>query len=319
LGSGDVTNVIVRPATLADAPAIAAIHCSDIVAWKRWDTNDEPRIVHYEDLTTYERWLNGGPWMDVTTLAPHLERLLQNDGIALVAEEDGCVLAEAEASVSDEPSPLGRYLNIEVIYTLRGHAGHGLGSALMQELFAIARREQCAAVIVSHTEAPAFYAKHGLAPFQTWRRARLPAALNQTQYSAEAFGDADYATVRGWAMPIGRHQSARHEWERLRPGAEPDFAEWRGLRLERWRLTVRHHPAMLILDESPRRPGAANVHLWLPPGQAPSRQLLAALRDRAARSGFIHLACFMEATQLAALGNEQTDDAYEQSVWLKTL
>ena len=311
--------ITVRPAVLADAPAIAAIHCSDIVAWKQWDAHDTARIARYEDLTPYERWLNGGPWMDVTTLTPHLQRLTRNDGIVLVAEENGRVLAEAEASLSDEPPPFGRNLNLEVIYTLRGHAGRGLGSALMEELFTIARREQCTSVMASHAEAPAFYAKHGLAPFQVWRRVRLPAALNRTQYTAEAFSDADYATVRGWAMPIGRHQSARHEWERLRPGAEPDFIEWRDLRLERWRLTVRHQPAMLIFDESPRRPAVANVHLWLPPGQTLSRQLLAAMRDRAARSGFTQLACFMSETHLPTLGQEQNDDDYEQALWLKVL
>lgn len=311
--------ITVRPALPADAPAISAIHRSDIVAWKRWDENDESHLARYEELTAHERWLNGGPWMDVSTLEPHLQRLGRTEGIALVAEAEGQVLAEAEASLSDEPLPWGRYLNIEVIYTLRGHAGRGLGSALMDELLAIARRQQCTAALVSHTEAPAFYAKHGFELHQKWRRVLLPTALNQTQYNAESFGDLEYEAVRGWAMPSGRYQSARHEWERLRPNAEPDFAEWRGLRLERWRLTVRRHPAMLILDESPRRPGIANAHLWLPPGQTFSRQLLAALRDRAARSGFTHLACLMNETQLPGLGAEQTDDDYEQAVWRRAL
>lgn len=310
---------ILRPATLADAPAITAIHCSDIVAWKRWDAEGQPHFVDYADLTGYERWLNGGPWMDESTCALHLARWLANGGVALVAEEDGQVRAEAEAIVGDEPPPFGRNLNLSVLYTLRGHAGRGLGSALMWELLAIAQQEACDTFMVSHAEAPQFYARHGLALAQTWRRVRLPAKLSQTQYSAESFDDASYEAVRGWAMPVGRHQSARQEWERLRPGAEPAFAEWRGLRLERWRLTVRRAPAVLILDESPRERGVANVHLWLPPGQTLSRQLLAAGRDRAARSGFTELACFANETQTLHFGPEARDDGYAQQVWLKKL
>jgi len=80
---------------------------------------------------------------------------------------------------------------------------------------------------------------------------------------------------------------------------------------------VRHSPAILILDESPRKPGVANIHLWLPPGQDLTRQLLAAVRDRAARSGFVELSCFMHDQQTPWLGPDARDDDYSQQVWLK--
>jgi GNAT superfamily N-acetyltransferase len=312
-------SIVVRPATLADVPAITAIHCSDIVAWKRWDSSGAERLARHEDLTTYERWLNGGAWMDETTCAYHLQRWQANGGAALVAEAEGQVLAEAEAMISDEPLPSGRNLNISVIYARRGHAGRGLGSALMNELKAIAKREHCDTLMVGHAEAREFYAKHGLHHFQTLRRVRVPVTSNQTRYHAERFEDETYETVRGWAMPIGRYQSARQEWERLRPNAEPDFPEWQALRLERWSLGVRRLSAWLILDESPRHPGVANMHLWLPPAHRLTRQLLAAVRDRAARSGFVELACLMSEAQLASLDVDWRDDEYEQQVWWMTV
>src|SRR5438309_8028897 len=100
----------VRPATLADVPAIVAIHRSDIVTWKRWDTDGQVHLADYADLEPYQRWLNGGPWMDERTYAPYLARLLALDplaiaasnaepgppGLALVAETDGQVRAVAE-------------------------------------------------------------------------------------------------------------------------------------------------------------------------------------------------------------------------------
>lgn len=311
--------ITIRPVTLADVPAITALHCSDVVAWKRWDLHGVERLARYEELNTYERWLNGGPWFDEMTCAYHLRRWQANEGVALVAEVEGQVLAEAEASLSDEPLPFGRNLNISVMYTRRGYAGRGLGSALMKELLAIADRQRCDTVMVGHAEAPEFYAKHNFRPWQTVRRVRLAVKMGQTHYQAEAFEDEPYQAVRGWAMPIGRYQSARQEWERLRPGAEPDFPEWRDLRLERWSLTVRGTPARLALDESPRHPGVANVHLWLPPTATLTRQLMAAVRDRAARAGFSDLACLVSEAQLATWAVDWRADDYDQHVWLMSL
>lgn len=313
-----MVDIHVRPATVADAPAVTTIHCSDIVRWRRWQPDGEEEFARFEDLSIYERWLNGGPWMDATTCAPHLERLTEGGaGIALVAEAGGQLLAEAEAFIGDEPPPFGRNLNLSVLYVRRGQGGRGLGRALMDELIGRARAEGCETFLVTHAEAPEFYARHALSPHSSWRRARVPVKTSRAQYFAEPLPDSDYAAVSGWAMPIGRYQSARQEWETKRPGAEPDFAEWRSLRTERWRLVVRGRPAALILDESPRERGWADAHLWTPAGLA--RQHLAAARDLAARAGFSGLLCFVAEASLPLLGPEMETDGYKQEVWWRRL
>ncbi len=313
--------VNVRPAVPADIPAIVAIHCADIVTWRRWDADGNVQLADYAALRPYERWLNGGPWMDVTTYPPYLARWTApgQAGVALVAEVDGRVLAMTEAILSDEPRPYGRNLNISVLYALRGHTGQGLGSALMAALERHARAAGCDTLQVAHAEAPQFYARHGLTHAETWRRVRLPAQASHTQYTAEPCPPSDYAAIAGWAMPLGRYQSARQEWQRIQPGAEPDFEEWRGLRRERWQLQVRRSPAMLVLDEAPRERGVADAHLWLPAGQTLTRQLLAALRDRAARSGFRELKLFVMEANLPALGGGWRDDGYKQQLYLRAL
>jgi GNAT superfamily N-acetyltransferase len=310
----------VRSATPADVPAIVAIHRSDIVTWKRWDGDGQAHLANYADLEPYQRWLNGGPWLDEGTYAHYLARLLtaNQTGLALVAEREGQVLAVAEAWLGAEPAPFGRNLNLSVIYTLRGHAGRGLGSALMSEIEARALAAGCENLMVTHAEATGFYARHGLAHLETWRRARLPARASHTVYTAQPFAPGDYSAVRGWAMPVGRYQSARQEWERVRPGAEPRFEAWRDLRQRGCRLEVRGAPAVLWLEEVPREHGVADVHLWTPtPGL--SRQLLSAIRDQASQAGFRELLFFVAEAALPQLGADWRDDGYKQQVWLKKL
>jgi GNAT superfamily N-acetyltransferase len=289
-----------------------------VVRWRRWTAEGDETFTRHEDLTAYERWLNGGPWMDETTCAHHLKHLRASGaGLALVAEENGEVAAEAEAFVGEEPPPFGRNLNLSVLYTRRGHERRGLGSALMAELERRARLAACQVFMVSHAEASGFYQRHGLAHHSTWRRAGLASLASRTQYTAEPLAGHDAAAIVGWAMPVGRYQSARQEWESRRPGAEPNFAEWRSLRTARYILTVRRRPAVLVLDESPRERGWAEMHLWtLGPLL---RQQVAAARDLAARLAFNGLLCFVAESSLPLLGRDMEMDGYKQEVWLKRL
>ena len=76
--------IIIRPADVTDAPAISAVHCSNIERWQI-DEGQGRRPGRYADLTPYQRWLHGGAWMDTETCAYHLGRLLNGGGIAWVA------------------------------------------------------------------------------------------------------------------------------------------------------------------------------------------------------------------------------------------
>jgi hypothetical protein len=193
-----------------------------------------------------------------------------------------------------------------------------LGSALMAELEQRAVAARCRTLIVTHAEAAGFYAKHGFSRLENWRRARLPARRSHTQYVADPEAPGDYGAIQGWAMPVGRYQSARQEWERVQPGAEPQFEAWRDLRRGGWRLAVRKAPAALWLEEVPREHGVADVHLWAPAGGL-SRQLLAAIRDLGAQAGFHELMFFVAEATLPLLGEGWHDDGYRQQVWLKNL
>lgn len=285
--------IIIRPATVTDAPAISAVHCSTVARWYTLDANGVERPARYGDLTPTQRWLNGGPWMDAETCARHLRRLIAGGGQALAAELNGRIVAEAELHTADEPAPFGRNMNLSVLYAHRNYQGQGLGSLLMQRALELAGEQNCDTFTVACAEAPDFYAKHGLRHAATYTRFQLSTQAANIDYTVEPLPDAPYDLVRGWDLPIGRYQNACHDWERTRPHATPDFPEWRGLRLERYWLTAGGERLALIFEESPRFPGVADTFLFTLSSVAPHQ--LAALRDQAARSGFTHLHCFAPA------------------------
>ncbi|MEK7277501.1 MAG: GNAT family N-acetyltransferase [Chloroflexota bacterium] len=216
---------------------------------------------------------------------------------------------------ADEPPPFGRNANLSVLYVHRNHRRQGLGSALLRYALALAESEHCDNFSVAHAEATDFYAKHGLRAAARWARFRLSAQTDKAQYTTEPLPDAPYDLVRGFSLAIGRYQNAHHDWERTRPGATPDFAEWRHLKVERVWITTGRHRAALILEESPRAPRTAETFLFTA-SAASAPELIAAVRDLAARSGFDHLYFFAPAD---FKHKDAAPTEYSQNLFLKKL
>lgn len=279
--------LLIRPATAADAPAISDIHVSNVESWVELGEDGIERPARYSQLTAYQRWLNGGPWMDAALCAHHIQRQLECGALLLVAELRGRVLAEAALYMADEPGPFGRNMNLSTLYVHRNHQRLGIGSALLRHTLALAQANGCDTFLVSNAESPLFYLKHGLQFLFSYGRYRFSARASKTPYAAEPLPDGPYDLVRGCAMPMGRYQNAHDGWERTRPGATPDLPAWGRLRAERWWITASGVRSALILEESPRHEGAAEAFLFS--RASLTEPLIAAVRDRAFRSQFTHL------------------------------
>jgi hypothetical protein len=68
--------VEVRQAGLDDTGAITALFGARIPIWQRINKQGQVEDVPYAQLTIYERWLHGGPWMSIETCAVLLNHLL---------------------------------------------------------------------------------------------------------------------------------------------------------------------------------------------------------------------------------------------------
>ncbi|HOT92272.1 MAG TPA: GNAT family N-acetyltransferase [Anaerolineae bacterium] len=271
--------MIIRPATLADAAAISAVHCSTVDVWRDPYTR-QPTDAATLDL--FGRWYNGGPWMSAETCAVHLNALLLRGHGALVAEMEGNVVGEAEFYINREPAPFGPHLHVSILYIHREWQQRGIGQALIEAGVDYARTQHLVALTTQpESEAVGFYQRVG---FQPWMR--------MLEMQATAGGDApaglepapcDVGPPTHLVLRLGRYQCGVQGWETLWPSLA--LPELKALRRSVWRGELDGMPVVLGLREQFRDPTQADGYAWLPPS-APLRPVVAALRGLAAHAGY---------------------------------
>jgi GNAT superfamily N-acetyltransferase len=275
--------ISIRPATLADAAAISAVHCSTVDEWRDPYTR-QPADEATLDL--FGRWYNGGDWMSVETCAIHLNGMLLHGHLPLVAENSaaagsGCIIGEAEYYVNREPAPFGPHLHLSVLYIHRDWQGQGVGRALIEAGVERARALGCHALTTQpEPERTGFYRR---VDFKLWRRAKemqtttggTPPPLTQLARNHES---PDHLV-----LCIGRYQCGVQGWETLWPSLA--LAELMALRRGVWRGELDGMPVVLGLREQFRNPTQADGYAWLPPS-APLTPVVDALRSLGAYEGY---------------------------------
>ncbi len=304
-----MTEIVVRQATLADTFAITDIYCSNIEGgvFTRWNVDGTRTPVAYETLGLFERYLNGGPWMSVETCAVWLAHLLRyGDEIPLVAEADGLVLGEAEVIIGNEPSPYGRHLSIA---TLKVHHDatdqQQLANALINYVKEMAQVMQIQQVLVTNPEPIEWYRAHDFQPMAARRLVQLPAKEGRVVYKAVQMTNFAPDRIDGWGMPLGRWQSARHEWSRIWPGfwnCVPQLVE---PEVDRFDIELTRQQAILLLEQNRHHPQRASVYLWTE--RSLSSHMISAVRDRAARHGYVELETWADDAALALVEGDATD------------
>jgi hypothetical protein len=312
-----VSEILVRQATLADTYAITDLYCSTVAGgiFTRRNSDGTQTPVPYEELSLFERFMNGGPWMSVETCAVWLAYLLRfDDEIPLVAEVNGLVLGEAEVTIGNEPAPYGRHLNISM---LRVHAEadnrEQLIDALVsyvKEMASVMRVQQ---VIVATSDP--LYTRHEFTPIVARRAVVVPARSGRVVYKAVAISDFNPAQIDGWYMPFGRYRSARHEWAGIWPGFWNCVPELVELEVSRFAIELSGQHGILLLQQHRYHPQRAEAYLWTERPLSP--HLVSAVRDRAAREGYQELSLFVDGNSLALVEPDviETGDAQMLLAW----
>jgi len=289
----------VRQALLADAGGISQVYQSQM------------DVSAPETFSLYERWnWVGGPWMAVETCAVWLAHLLRaSDGIPLVAEAKGRIWGYAEVFLGHEAEPYGHHLNIGRLAVHRETDDPELGAALVAYAEQLAWASGCRQVTVAYPTPPTFWEGLGYQPLVTRYALRLNAEEGRVFYKARDLPSDEVGQIRGWAMPLGRYQNAREEWERMAWAlwtSVPSLVEAKWHRLF---IDLTGQPAILHLHQHDEDASTATARLWTK--FALTTHLVSAVRDRAARLGYTHLTTLVDGaarpllTEASMEGGEQ--------------
>lgn len=304
-----MSEIRVRQALLADVHAITDCYCANVPdgVFTRRNPDGTRTAVPYSELGLAERFMNGGPWMSVETCAVWIAHLLRRgDEIPLVVEVDGVVQGEAEVTIGHEPSPYGHHLHISSLSVHAASQRQGYGTALIDYIRNMGTVMDVHQITTPHhNAASAFFSVQGFQPVMARRLVVVPARQGRVFYKAVEVEDFNPARIQDWHMPLGRYQSARHEWNRMLPGF------WNGVpalvepQIDRFEIQITNQPGILLLQEDRHIAGRAEAFLWTERALTP--HMVSAVRDRAAQLGYETLTVFVDDTVLPLLEPEAID------------
>lgn len=311
-----MTKVTIRVATLNDVAAITAVHQSTIETWR------EPKTRHpipYESLDLFGRWYNGGAWMSPELCAVHLNNLLLNGHLPLVAEIDGVIVGEAEYYHTHEPAPFGPGLHLSILYVHQEWQKYGVGRDLLEAGIQHARTIGVSQLTTNpESEALDFYKKMDFTPWRSSREMQITAKLapqpatRPLQQLTQNPGQ-----PQDLAQRIGRYQCGAQGWDALWPGIA--LPGWVDLKRKVWRGKLGEIPVVLGLREQMMDPNQCDGYAWMPT-EAALAPAVAALRTLAAKEGFSALDILVAENSLPEL-KEQFRLDYQTTVdlWHRSL
>lgn len=289
-----IDDITIRPATLADADAISAVHRSTVNVWRDPATRQP---TAYATLDRFGRWYNGGPWMSPDLCAIHVNALLLRGHLPLVAEVKGTIVGEAEYIVNQEPPPFGPSLHLSVLYVHEDRQRHGIGQRLIAAGVAQARALGVTAITTQpEPGASDFYRRAG---FHPWRRAKemqfnvhgdLPDVLTPVTQ--------DIGVPENLALRIGRYQCGVQGWEVFWPTlALPGLVD---VHRSLWAGKLAGAPVVLGIREQLRDSRQADGYAWLPPS-APLEPAVRALGALGSREDYAAVDLLLPETALPTL------------------
>lgn len=303
----------VRLATLQDTSAISRLFCARIGRWQRLDAQGRGEDVLYDDLTLYERWSHGGPWLSVETAAIWLNQLLNGAAMPLVLEQDTQIIGYAELYANDEPDPLRVHGHIAEWVIAEGSTSEALDVFL--EGMVVRQKRLSAACSPYDTTSVELYARCGFVPSVLLYPIRLTAQSGQGFYKATDMDDVSASRIQGWGMPIGRMTSPRHLWETLMPRLWRALPDVIAVPRHRLHINASGQEAFVCLQQRPYDARTVDVYCWTP--KPLSQQLIHSIRDRAARQGYRSLSFTMTEKMATLVGGDEDTAAGQRQIFVR--
>lgn len=292
----------VRTATPADGEAVSRVHVSTVDPWTVRDDAALRPPRPFVELTPFERFSLGGPWMDPGACGQHLARVLASGQWPLVVEDDsGRVVGEAEVIVGPDVH-WGRTAHLDVMAVAREGQRKGYGSALVREARRRAEEAGCATLTTNpEPDAVEFYRRNGLHEVLARQRefsVPVPRGGAAASAALPAPPLSDFAELAPLDLLLGRFQTSYATWIKATWPVE-GFTD----RLRREEGTLLLRRTRYRLGQVARRTASASACLWADPATdlAEAARLLA---ERARELGYLTLETTVDparASELAGL------------------
>jgi len=306
----------VRPATLQDTTAISRLFCARIGRWQRLDAQGRGQDVAYDDLSLYERWSHGGPWLSIETAAIWLNHLLGGAALPFVLEDEGGIMGYAEVYANDESEPLRLHGHIAE-WIVAEDAPADVVTLFLDEMSARAPGHRLSAACSPFdTTTVDFYTGCGFTPLVRLHSVRVTAQSGQGFYRATEMDDMTSARIQGWAMPIGRVSSPRHLWETLMPQLWRAMPDVTALPRHRLSINASGHEAFVCLQQRPYDARSADVYCWMPKPLT-QQAVIHAIKDRAARQGYRSLNFMVTEKTAALVGGDDDATAGQRQIFVR--
>lgn len=137
----------VRFGTRNDIPALVEVNCSDVEKWYHYSSEGRGDPASYDELSSFERVMHGGWWMDCAALSRYWDDIERLGIIPLVAEIDGKVVGHLDMIFSDE-LPLGRFIYLDVLMVHKDYRRRGVATSLIKEAERLARKKKVKFILV---------------------------------------------------------------------------------------------------------------------------------------------------------------------------
>jgi len=312
--------VSVRQAILDDSTAISALFQARIPVWQRLSPDGGVETVAYDNLTVYERWTHGGPWMSLETAAIALSRLLHGVGLAVVAEDDGRIVGYLEAYPGYEPAPFGAHLHLAHVITHPDDADSGaVADALLlrasEMAVHLADKRLTVSLAADTGDDAQFYRERGFAPLTSVRRYLMPAKAGQGFYQVGEHTSSGVGQIEGWQMPAGRIESASMLWESVWVSIWEVIPQLSERGIQRVKLVASGQEMLLCVQPVPHDPRTLDVWAWS--ARPMTGVLLTAIRDWAHRQKYRAVRMVVDETTAKLLGADAEGDPFSRSIWAR--
>jgi len=141
-------DITVRFGTREDIDALVEVECSGIKTWYHYSSEGRGAPTTYEALSSMERIVHGGPWIDLTVLRSYWEHIDRLNIIPLIAEIDEKIVGHLDVLFSDE-LPLGKFLFLDILAVHKEYRRRGVASELIKQAENLAKLRKVDVMLVT--------------------------------------------------------------------------------------------------------------------------------------------------------------------------